>query len=123
MDHQLRADNDGGAVAAKGSHLTVGICSDTTRSRVRLTGELDINTLPRLKAALRGVRRDGHTVIELDLADLTFLCASALQVLVDAHTALHDAGGRLVLRNPRPAVQRILELTELDDVLITAHHR
>lgn len=120
MDHQPQADSDGRAAGWGGSDLAVEVSSDTTRSRIRLAGELDICTIPRLELALQRVRRDGHRVVELDVGGLVFLCVSALQVLVDAHTALRDAGGRLVLLNSGRRVRRILELTGLDDVLETA---
>jgi anti-sigma B factor antagonist len=109
------------AARASRDPLRIEVCGDTLRCRIRLTGELDICTLPRLQTALDDARRDGHRCIELDVSALSFLCASALTVLVLAHAELRNSGGRLVLLNPGRHVQRILDLTDLDDVLITAH--
>ena len=101
--------------------LRVEVADVLSRRRIRLTGELDIWTLPRLQTALDDARRDGHRCIELDVSALSFLCASALTVLVVAHAELVDSGGRLVLLNPGRLVRRILVLTDLDDVLVTAY--
>lgn len=88
------------AARASRDPLRIEVCGDTLRCRIRLTGELDICTLPRLQTALDDARRDGHRCIELDVSALSFLCASALTVLVLAHAELRNSGGRLVLLNP-----------------------
>jgi anti-anti-sigma factor len=100
-----------------GSVLCVQVSSDTIRSDVRLSGELDFTTIDRLETVLDQLIRSGYRHIVLDLAELDFLAASGLRVLVHADTALHAAGGRLTLTNLPRIVRRVLVITELDKTL------
>jgi anti-anti-sigma factor len=82
-------------------------------TRIVLTGELDIATSPRLRAALSSPA-DGSVLVILDLSELTFMDASGLSVILSAHDRLRENGGRLVLTpGPRP-VQRLFEITGTD---------
>jgi anti-anti-sigma factor len=79
-------------------------------------GALDLSTLARVRVqlaeALAG--RPDHLVV--DLTDCTFVDASALAMLLDAHRRLHRTGGVLTLRGACPRVLRLLHLTGLGGV-------
>jgi anti-sigma B factor antagonist len=113
-------DIDGKWSSLEGSVLGIEVSSDTTRSEVRLSGELDNTTTDRLEAALDQLIRSGYRHIELDLAELDFLAASGLQVLIHTDAALHAAGGRLTLTNLPRIVRRVLAITALDKTLTIA---
>lgn len=86
--------------------------------RVRLSGELDRATAPKLEASLAQlVGADGD--IAIDLAALVFLGAAGVNVFV---AAARDLGGRgrVVLLDPPPRVARVLELTGLDQIVAVA---
>jgi anti-anti-sigma factor len=53
----------------------------------------------------------------LDLSELTFIDSSGLHVIVTAHARLADAGRRLTLVPGCHQVQRIFELTGIEDRL------
>jgi anti-sigma B factor antagonist len=108
---------DGKWSSLEGSVLGVEISSDTICSEVRLSGELDITTADRLEAALDQLIRSGYRYVVLDLAELDFLAASGLRVLIHTDTALHTAGGRLTLTNLPRIVRRVLAITALDTTL------
>jgi anti-anti-sigma factor len=80
---------------------------------VRLVGELDVAAVPRLQSALAAVDGD----VELDCSGLEFIDAAGLGALLRAREACAAAGGKLVLVDPGPAVERLLQLAELDAVL------
>jgi anti-sigma B factor antagonist len=77
-----------------------------------VVGDIDASNSPSLAAALRplGV---GHDVV-VDVAGVEFIDSRGLGVLMDAHRRAADGGRALVLRNPSPAVSRLLELVGLD---------
>jgi anti-anti-sigma factor len=84
---------------------------------VRLRGELDLTTAPRLEQLLDELCRDGYRQITLDMSGLDFLGASALSVFVRVDQTLRAAGGELVLTRPSRMASRILSITGLDATL------
>ena len=87
------------------------------RARLRVIGEVDIATADQLAGAIQRCRRDGASTIVLDLAEMTFLDAAGLRVLVRVRRGLDAAGGTLRLINVRPSVRRVLTLTGLTSYL------
>jgi len=59
----------------------------------------------------------GTKVVALDLGNVEYVTSTILGHLVALHKRLHGADGRLTLENVRPAVQDILRVTQLDQVL------
>ncbi|WCB92169.1 Anti-sigma F factor antagonist [Baekduia alba] len=81
-------------------------------------GELDLATAPELEETLMAPLRDGrHTV--LDLRGLDFMDSTGVRVIVAAHLAAQESGGRLAIVRTDPAgpVGRVLEISGLDAVL------
>ncbi|MFB6892116.1 STAS domain-containing protein [Kitasatospora sp. NPDC056327] len=94
----------------------------TTRTRpwaggtlLTLCGELDLDTVPVLRAALDpALAGPGGTVL-IDCADLSFCDSTGLSALLEAAGRATACGGRLELVRPRPLVRRVLELTGATD--------
>jgi anti-sigma B factor antagonist len=85
---------------------------------VTVLGELDLSTSGEVEAAvLPVVRGGGHAV--LDLRGLEFMDSSGIRVVVAAHTAAKEHGGRLtiVLGDDGSPVRRVLEISGLVTVL------
>ena len=80
---------------------------------VVLRGDLDMDTVGDLSSKLDDVRG----TIVLDLEGVTFLDSTGLQSLVHAREAARQRGDELILRHPSDAVQRVLELTNMWEVL------
>jgi anti-anti-sigma factor len=77
-----------------------------------VSGELDMATAPRLRAALDAeLERDASMVV--DLASLDFIDMAGLRALLDAAAHAGANGRRFDVLNPSPAVDRLLELTGL----------
>ena len=55
-----------------------------------------------------------HRNIELDLSQTTFVDSSGLGALISLHKTATSQQGKLLLFNPQPAIQQVLELTRLD---------
>jgi anti-sigma B factor antagonist len=79
-----------------------------------LGGELDLDTAKVLDEVpiLPGV----DETVFLDLNGLDFVDSSGLRVLVQLRRRVIDRGAHLVLRQPRPNVRRVLEVSGLDSV-------
>ena len=78
-------------------------------ARVRVTGDIDSETAPRLESALSKVLMDGSDELVLDLAEVSFLSSAGLGVLIGIH---RDAQRFRVERGNR-IVDRVIELTGL----------
>ena len=85
---------------------------------VTLRGELALATAPDVEDAVLGRVREGAHVI-LDLRGLEFMDSSGVRVIVAAHSAAQDGDGRLTIVRGAPGgpVQRVLEISGLEDVL------
>jgi anti-anti-sigma factor len=84
---------------------------------VRVSGELDIATAPRLQLVLDEAIASDPASVMLDLDGLDFLDSTGITVLVRARRRLEDQGARLVLDGISPAVERVLEVAGVLDSL------
>ena len=88
------------------------------RTVVVPSGELDMASAPELEqAVMPRLQGGGHVV--LDLRSLDFIDSSGLRVVVGAHRAAEEHGGRFtcVRGAPRSTVHRIVEIAGLDGVI------
>src|SRR3954452_5339084 len=82
-----------------------------------VSGELDLHVETDLCARLWPLADvDGTTVI-VALCGVPFIDSTALGVLSGLARRLRDSGGTLILANPDPRLQRLIELTGLLSVL------
>jgi anti-sigma B factor antagonist len=85
--------------------------------RLLLRGELDLSTVSRVQEALERAEAGSPPVIVLDLSKLTFLDSTGLRCLVTADQRARDSGRRLVIVRGPDAVQRVFEITRLEERL------
>lgn len=81
--------------------------------KIRLAGELDVATVPRLRTALAGslARRPARLI--LDLTELDFCDSTGLALLVQTRNALPDTS-ELILHGATDQMRRLLRITCLD---------
>lgn len=86
--------------------------------RLRLTGELDLESARLLEerlTALRGL----HRPVRLDLSVLSFIDSTGISVLVAAFNAAREDGWRLAIAPAlSPAVDRVFALTGVGRVFM-----
>jgi anti-sigma B factor antagonist len=80
----------------------------------RLVGELDVSNADNLAEELREDCRAAGDVV-LDISGLTFMDSSGLHAVLDACERL-GSNGHLILKNPTSAVQRILEVSNIQQM-------
>ncbi len=81
-------------------------------------GELDMASAPELEQAVMPRLGEGAWVV-LDLRALEFIDSSGLRVVVGAHRAAEEQGGRFtcVRGEPGSTVHRIVEIAGIDGVI------
>ena len=84
---------------------------------IRLSGELDISSAPRVEDELARVEPDGPELIVLDLRNLAFMDSTGLRLLIAADTRARQQNRRLtIVKGPEP-VQRVFRITRLEERL------
>ena len=77
---------------------------------LRLEGELDLSSAPMLRTCLSGLIEAGARHVVVDVGALRFVDASGIRAIAAEARRLRQAGGEMVLRNPRPWTRRLFGL-------------
>ena|ERR1700720_2059596 len=106
------------------SGLEIEESTDEDRHTLRLSGELDMASVPLLHAAIARICGAGGVGrITLDLSGLIFIDSTGLaEIILTSRLCDRDGLDLTLIRGPR-AVQRLFELTGLIDVLPFASAR
>lgn len=84
---------------------------------VALRGEVDMLTAPTFACVIDSLFDTGWRDIVVDAAELDFMDASGLSVIGPMSGRLNDNGGTLRIRSPLPIVRRLLDITEMGDLI------
>lgn len=84
---------------------------------LRLIGELDLAASGGFRERVDDALAAGMCNLVVDMEDALFIDSSMLKELLRANTAAGEASGRLVLVGVRPAVERLLDLTRVRELL------
>ena len=83
---------------------------------VAVHGEFDLSAVEPVRRCIDGVRRSGRPLI-VDLSGTTFIDSAGLKVLLEAYQAQGRNDEAVVLRNPSPAVRRIIDMTGICELI------
>lgn len=93
------------------------VASSDHAATVEVHGELDVSTAPKLQDRLHDLITEGKRDLIVDLAGMTFIDSTGLGVLVSALKRAREAGGGLVLREPRPSARKVFEISGLAQIV------
>jgi anti-sigma B factor antagonist len=93
------------------------IVPDRVRVTVRVAGELDIATGPRLHDAVENLRACGWSAIALDLGELTFIDSTGLALLLALCRVPAVHRGEVAIAVSCPALERLLTISKLEHAL------
>lgn len=98
--------------------ITETAAADGARVLV-LNGSVDLASKAALiEAGRRSLLEDGAPKLTLDLAEVNFIDSSGLGALIELAGLASDRGCAFALRNPSRRVQRVLDLTGLDNTWV-----
>jgi anti-sigma B factor antagonist len=97
--------------------LTSSVLHDDGVALVALAGELDLSVVGQLDDAVRETVADGLCLVVIDLGGLSFCDSSGLGGLLRASRVVRSAGGTLLVAGAHGAVQRLLQLTNMERAL------
>jgi anti-sigma B factor antagonist len=104
-------------IKSRPGELTVSSRRDGDVHTIVLAGELDLATAQRLEQELKRVEATDARSILVDLSGLAFMDSTGIRILVAADARSRADSERLALRRGPAAVQRVVELTGLTDLL------
>jgi anti-sigma B factor antagonist len=84
---------------------------------VGVVGDLDLASAPALRKTLTDLFAESPATVVVDLGAITFIDSTGLAVLVGAARRAQTMGSRIVFRNPRASIRKVIELTGADRVL------
>jgi anti-anti-sigma factor len=84
---------------------------------VELAGELDVDSVDELEAALAAASAEAGARVCLDMSRLAFIDSTGLAAVIRAHLAVVEAGGAFAVVAGPGAVRRTLETTGLMEML------
>jgi anti-anti-sigma factor len=86
--------------------------------RIRVLGELDLSVIGFVDREMERAEASDASRIVLDLEQLEFLDAAGIRLLLHLNARSRDSGRRLrISGSGAPQVQRVLELTGVDQLL------
>jgi anti-anti-sigma factor len=96
---------------------------ETTPSYVVVTvvGELDMADADQVAQVLIESAGAGRPILRLQLSDLTFADSSAIKAIILGSKAAEEHGVTFELVNPHGRVQRLLQVTGLNNALTVTH--
>ena len=87
---------------------------ESPRGTVRMEGEIDMHSIPRLEAAFADLMA-GDAPISVDMANVTFIDSAGLHFLVRVASS-RDRAAPLTLLNVPPRVIRVMEIVGMTDL-------
>ena len=103
-------------VMPKESFATILTSGDTTGvRRLVVGGDVDMDSAPALRTALRQALADHPRRLDVDLGAVTYFSSAGLQVLL---AAAQHAGDTLRVVGAGPPVRRLLEVLQLQPTLV-----
>jgi anti-sigma B factor antagonist len=97
-----------------GDEFSLVVEQDGRGSVVRISGELDMATAPKLRECLMHLE---GTTVTLDFSGVTFMDSGGIAVLVCAMNWARERSAELRVRGVRPAQMRVLEITGMAEEL------
>jgi anti-sigma B factor antagonist len=83
-------------------------------------GELDLDSVHRVDAALDELRGEGRAELVLDLRGVTFIDSTGLRLVIRWDTAARENGFRFAVVPGDEVVQRVFQLTGMDSLVAVA---
>jgi len=103
---------------SRGPHVAVKTAIEGDVATVTLAGELDLDGVESVQAALERFVAGNVRDVAVDMAGLTFLDSSGLRAVLQARERLGGAGVDLRVERPSPVVRRVLDMTGTADLLL-----
>ena len=90
------------------------------RADLIIRGDLDVTSAPRVIATVTEMARSPLRALRIDCEGVAFLDSAGVRALVVSRNEAAARGVELTIVNPSPSVARVLDMTGLAPMLISA---
>lgn len=101
---------------AETNELGLAVSTQSARTVVTVSGEIDLATQGQLRALLIDLIVSGQVDLVLDLSDVSFVDSTGLGALIGTRRRVHAFQGSLVLVIPNESVMKVFTITGLEKV-------
>jgi len=84
---------------------------------ITLSGEVDLSTIAEFSDVITAQLAGGTVNLTIDASGMSFADSASMRVLMLAAMTLRRRGGGLVLLRPQPALARLLDIMDADQVI------
>ena len=85
-------------------------------TKIALSGRLDVEGALKIDGQFNDIAKEKKKVV-IDLSDVTFLASLGIRTLITGAKATANNGGKMVLMNPQPNVEKVLRTSRVDTVM------
>lgn len=96
--------------------MEVIITKEENVNIVKIIGRLDTTTATELEREIAPLFA-ANTDVLLDCEELEYISSAGLRVVLMAHKTLTNMGGTLTMRNVRPLIQPVFDMTGFSHIL------
>jgi anti-anti-sigma factor len=96
-------------------------CHENGEARLRLQGELDLATVPKLAREVAELCGRGAARLTFDIQELDFIDSSGIHLLTRSRQLCKNHGCEFAITRGRPNVERLFALTGLSNQLAPRH--
>ena len=99
--------------------MTLNVRVEETRPEAKtlfLEGRLDHESVDVLDQELEAVLGSAATVVVFDLTGLEYITSAGLRSIFQAQKVMRARGGKALLLNPQPQVQKVLDIVRVAEL-------
>jgi anti-sigma B factor antagonist len=96
--------------------LGLNVTHADSQTVLTVTGDINMTTSPRMRAALIEAASQRPERMVVDLEGVTYIDSSGIATLVEALQRARREGRQLVLRGLRESIRAVFQLARLDEV-------
>ena len=97
--------------------LTIAVESVDDLPVIRAAGELDLATVPEMRAVVAEVTERRPRALIFDFQEIAYMDSSGLGILVSAKKRLGSYRGEVIVITAQPSVLKVLSLSGLDQIM------
>ena len=90
---------------------------------IKLIGRMDIIGVGQIETKFAGYCAENNTRVIVDLSGVDYFASIGIRLLMLTAKSVRSRSGKIVILNPIPEVQSVLEITGIPSIIPIYHHQ